>query len=463
MKNIIIINGAMGLIGSSIFSYFVEKGENIVWGISRKGLYFEKFLDSEGKIHQKNLVFSLVDYQNRNYEIDIENFIDTLPDLPIIFIHTMGQFMTEISNEGKVIISDDIDGDGINDNIKLLTYEVPISFAKRLATRNNMITFIQLGSLSDKYNLSIHNSWLRSINLLKDDLKNICKDFTNFNSMILNVSSVLIPKEFIDRPFVSIQTDADMRYWLSTTDIAHFIDNYIKSPKFGFIEEELYKNWPSITPNHFHLDSYRIRRVKELYRDITDRYTNISNLKNKDSISYTFKNIFQMDRFRGELNMFLFDKIYSRQKPIIFYNSHFWSFVLRNKAENEIFSQFYNNNDTVFLICGSDTYLDKVTLDQGFKKYRSGFIISNLSKFENNYSFNVIDDFIVEVYLDKSISNQIDDFYKYNKEINSDNIKQLKNIISTIGENELIISRNKEKAENLRTQLLKDSEILNDF
>jgi GDP-D-mannose dehydratase len=41
MKKIVIINGVMGVIGSPIFSFFVEQGENIIYGISRKGLYFD--------------------------------------------------------------------------------------------------------------------------------------------------------------------------------------------------------------------------------------------------------------------------------------------------------------------------------------------------------------------------------------------------------------------------------------
>jgi len=145
MKTIIIINGVMGVIGSPIFSYFAEQGENIVWGVSRKGLYFEEFLDAEGKIQQKNLVFSLADYKTENYHIDIENFIEALPDLPVVFIHAMGEFVTEMSRDGKLNVSNDHDGDGINDNVKRLTHEVPISFAKKLSARKNKTLFIQIG------------------------------------------------------------------------------------------------------------------------------------------------------------------------------------------------------------------------------------------------------------------------------------------------------------------------------
>lgn len=453
MKTVVIINGVMGVIGSPIFSYFAEQGENIVWGVSRKGLYFEEFLDADGKIQQKNLVFSLADYKTENYNIDIENFIEALPDLPVVFIHAMGEFVTEMSRDGKLNVLNDHDGDGINDNVKRLTHEVPISFAKKLSARKNETLFIQIGSLSDKYRVDIHGSWLKSMDLLKNDLKDICEKSTNFNATILNVSSVLTPKELIDRPFVSIQTNADMRYWLPPVEIAGFIDSYMKSPKHGFTEEELYKKWPNIASHHFQLDAYKMRRSSELYDNLAQQHGDVLNLENGDSISYSFNNPFHMDRLWGDLTVLL-SRNHDKKQPVLFYNPHNWFFVVRGKTEHEIFSSIQNEGGIVYLTCGNNSKLDIDILKKEFDNYNHKYAIATNLGFENNFNLNIYGNFIIEVVFDKETANMIDEFYDKYKEITPENIVELKKIVSHDGQNKLTIYKDEEKANKLRNVLM---------
>lgn len=104
-KTIVFINGVMGVIGSSIFSYFAELGEHIIYGTSRKGFYFDEYVDAiDGKLPRTNLVFSLADYRSEHFQIDIENLVEALPELPIIFIHSMGEYATEMTRDGKIVI-----------------------------------------------------------------------------------------------------------------------------------------------------------------------------------------------------------------------------------------------------------------------------------------------------------------------------------------------------------------------
>ncbi|MFZ2205626.1 MAG: hypothetical protein WAV23_03470 [Minisyncoccia bacterium] len=457
-KKIIIINGVMGVIGSPIFSYFAEQGENFIYGISRRGFYFEEYVDSSGELPQKDIVFSLADYKKENYEIDIDSFIDALPDLPIVFIHTMGEYVTEMTRDGKLQVENDNDGDGINDNVKRLTYEVPIIFAKKLGKRKSPTTFIQIGSLSDKYKIDIHGSWVKSMDLLKNDLKKISDNNKNFNALILNVSSVLTPKELTDRPYVSLKTNADMRYWLPPTEIAKFIDEYTKSIKTGLHEEELYKKWPNISPDHFSLSKYKERRGKEIYDTLAFEHKDILNLSEGDNISFSFNNPFHMDKLWGDLTILL-SRQHKKTQPVIFYNPHPWFFIVRNKTEHEVFSVLNDEGYLVLLTCGSNTYLDKTTLEKELIKYRHKFNISTSTKFENNYNLNIYDDFIIEVTFDKNTSNEIDNFFIKNKEVNPELVKELKDIVSKNGENRLTVYKNKQKAEELRIELSKDFEI----
>lgn len=445
----------MGVIGSPIFSFFAEQGENIIYGISRRGLYFDEYVNGEGKLPETNLVFSLADYKKENYEIDVENFVDSLPDLPIVFIHTMGEYVTEMSRDGKLQITNDIDGDGINDNVKRLTYDVSLSFSKKLSTRKESTIFIQIGSLSDKYRIDIHGSWVKSMDLLKTDLVDLCKGAENFYAMILNVSSVLTPKELVDRPFVSVKTNADMRYWLPPVEIAHFINDYMQSPEKGLVEKELYKKWPNISPDHFAIDSYKERRGKEIYDSLAYEHKDILNLSNGNSISYTFSDPFHMDRLWGDLTVLL-SRQHDKTQPVIFYNPHNWFFVVRNKTEHGVFSEIEQNEGIVLLTCGSDSKLDKDILETEFKNYKHKYNIKTDLGFENNYNLNIYGDFVIEVLFDRDTANKIDDFYKKYDRITKENTLELKEIVSKNGENKLTVYKDKEKATSLQDMLMKN-------
>ena len=455
MKKIIIINGVMGVIGSPLFSYFAESEDNIVWGISRKGLYFEDYLDEEGKLPQSNIVFSLADYQRDNNALLINTFVESIPDLPIVFIHTMGKFVTEIDKQGNSRVENDNDGDGINDEVKRLTYDVPLAFSRELAKRKSSVLFVQIGSLSDKHNLVLHSSWVKSIKLLKKELVGISERHENFKTLILNVSSVLTPKELIDRPFISTQTDAEMKYWLPPIEIAKFIGQYSQSEEVPFFEKDLYRSWPNFSREHFSVESYKERRKSEFYNELLEKYQEALSISNGDSISYNFNNPFNLDRLWGDLTILLFEK-HDKNQPIFFYNPHNWFFIVRDKAEHEIFSSIQKDNGKVFLTSGGDTKLDREILEKEFKDYQHKYAIDSELGFENNYNLNIYGDFFIEVLFDKQTSNKIDDFYNRYDHITPENVLELKDIVSKKGENRLTIYRNKKKAEELREKLMRN-------
>ncbi|MEX2436707.1 MAG: hypothetical protein WD471_00910 [Candidatus Paceibacterota bacterium] len=456
MKRLIIINGVMGVIGSPLFSYFAESEDNIVWGISRRGLYFDEYVSKEGgTLPQSNIVFSLGDYRTENNALTINSFMDTIPDIPIVFIHAMGKFVTEINEMGNISIENDYDDDGINDEVKCLTYDVPLLFAKELQKRSSSVLFIQIGSLSDSHNLELHSSWVKSIGLLKEDLMRISEVNNNFKTLILNVSSVLTPKELIDRPFISIQTDADMKYWLPPTEIARFIDEYDSSQKESFFEKDLYRSWPDFSEEHFSLNTYKERRKSEFYNNLTKKYEEILHITEGDSITYSLSNAFHMDRLWGDLTMILF-KEHDKSKPIFFYNPHNWFFIVRNKTEHKIFSSIQDSGGIIFLTSSGNTKLDVGILEKNLTNYKHKYVIAPEIGFDNNYNLNIYGDFIIEIIFDKGTANKIDGFYDKYVEITQENILELKNIVSKKGDNKLIISRDRKKSLSLRSLLMQN-------
>lgn len=263
-KKIYIINGVMGVIGSPVFTYLAQQPDTIIYGISRKGLGMETFV-TNNKLPESHLVFSLGDYLEKGTE-NIKRLVDVIPDeYEVIFLHSMGGFVTELDEHGKYVTKNDTNGDGINDYVKKLTYEVPLLFASEFSKIKQRVIFTQIGSLSDSKNLQAHYSWVESMNLLKQDLTKICSKNNNFNSAIINVSSVLTPKELIDRPFVTTQTNAEISFWLDPVKIGEFVHNisdkiYEKNSEFS-----LFKPWPKFENEHFTESRYIQRRVKELF------------------------------------------------------------------------------------------------------------------------------------------------------------------------------------------------------
>jgi hypothetical protein len=66
------------------------------------------------------------------------------------------------------------------------------------------------------------------------------------------------------------------------------------------------------------------------------------------------------------------------------------------------------------------------------------------------YNVNVFDDFLIEVYLDQKITDEIDGVYKKHKNWSPDVTKELTEIIRKRGKNKLVVSRSKKKSEKIR-------------
>ena len=454
-KKLLIINGVMGVIGSPVFSYFSALDDYVVWGVSRQGKYYEEYLNESNKLPDANMVFSLGDYYSDKSQIAIGSFVNTVDYDSVTFIHAMGKFVTEIDKDGQLAIEDDVDKDGINDSVKQLSYNIPLSFVNEFLAQNKQINFIQIGSLSDKHNIELHGSWVKSMNLLKEDLVKISNSNPNLNALILNVSSVLTPKELIERPFVSVQTDAEMQYWLPPIDIAVCIDEHVKGPTKGYSEKELYKIWPNFSKKHYTLDEYKERRKSELFSSSQEGYEGILDMEDGDSVSYEFSNPLHLDKLWGDLTLLLFShhNKHNENQVILYYNPRVWFFLLRENTEKLVFSTIHENGGLVLLSCGYESDVDKGNLEKMFSQLRHEYLIGDSHSFDNNYNLNIYGDFIIEVKFDEEVSSKIDDYYNTNDSFNLESIKDLEKIVSSKGKNTITIHRNIELANQHRDKL----------
>jgi hypothetical protein len=74
---------------------------------------------------------------------------------------------------------------------------------------------------------------------------------------------------------------------------------------------------------------------------------------------------------------------------------------------------------------------------------------------KNNYYVNVIGDFVIEVWLDKKVCKEIDDYYTKTQNLGEIERQKLEHILSQKGKNKFVVSRNKRKAEAFRSKFKK--------
>ncbi len=172
------------------------------------------------------------------------------------------------------------------------------------------------------------------------------------------------------------------------------------------------------------------------------------NLKQGEKIQYNFKNPILTDAFWSHAFTTLIESS-SPQIPILIYNPHEWFLLARTRNEIDLFEKISKRGQKLELLAGNNTFLDKFV-----KKYFNGsneYENTDKLPFEkNNYYINIIGDFIIEVYLDKKISSQIDDFYINTQMFDDIEKKKLEKILMQKGKNKFSITYNKRKADKLR-------------
>ena len=183
------------------------------------------------------------------------------------------------------------------------------------------------------------------------------------------------------------------------------------------------------------------------------------NVTEKDRIVYFFKNLNLLDSFWSHA-FHMFTEISNSKEPIFVYNPHEWFAYARQETEQTLFKTINEKTRQVLITVAHSDSLDRELK----KKLRGDFIQYNIADkkiFEKpNYYFNTFGDYLIEVFIDQTISKQIDKFFKKTKFFDDKANKELLEIVSKSGKNKLIISRNKKKAEKYKKTLSKNFYIM---
>lgn len=197
---------------------------------------------------------------------------------------------------------------------------------------------------------------------------------------------------------------------------------------------------------------FDVARKNYLSENILD--SSFLNLADGDRVAYRFQSPFVTDQYWAHVFSVLTDSIHE-QVPVMIYGPHQWFMIARRESEAPLFEAFKKQKRLVCVTAGHDLPLDKKirsSYDGEYAKYSAGIDFG----FKNNHYINIFGDFIIDVYLDLEVSEQIDAFYQTIDKLTPEKIEELKAIVSQRGKNRLVISRNEKRAGKIRKQLAKN-------
>lgn len=261
-KKLVIISGVTGAIGGALLTVYGQRKDTVVYGLSRKAEPVCSFLN-DGKLPIATLACSIgdnMDFELLFQKIDFDNVKE------ITYIHCFGLYPFEVDRNGSIVVSNDNDGDGVNDEVHKLTY---ISFVSATSAVQKYwkgkLSCAIFAGLADKHRPAGHKSWWTTIEKVKNYMRSSVEMNNNLSMTVFNISSVLCPHEVVTRPFVFIHTDADPRFWLNPYELARFVVSKLTSIT-GYHQFDKFRSKPGFDENSYYTDEvFTPRKVKELF------------------------------------------------------------------------------------------------------------------------------------------------------------------------------------------------------
>ncbi len=211
------------------------------------------------------------------------------------------------------------------------------------------------------------------------------------------------------------------------------------------------------------LNTVWIKKMRDAFEILGRTYTteqtsfDVLDLQDKESISYSFSTIKNLDIFWGHSQNILMHNT-PNHEPIYAYDPHYWFYLARKDTESELLKEIVQNKRQFLMSVGNSAGLDKLIKPD----FNNNYLQYNYAKmFEaDNYYMTVIGNYITEVYLDENISEKIHQIYKSTRTDDKNAILLLKTFLEARARNRIKISRNKNKADKLKKKLGKNFYIL---
>ncbi len=181
----------------------------------------------------------------------------------------------------------------------------------------------------------------------------------------------------------------------------------------------------------------------------TDSFLNI---KGRDKITYSFRNLNLLDVF-GIHALHIIGLVLEKKIPLFAYNPHEWFFWARHEAEEVFVDTMQKDERQLFLVSSHSD-----PLDLELRKHYQGdllqyHIVESPLFPKDNYYFCIFGDYLMEVYFDEKIINELDLFYKETKVWNESAKLALQKIVLKSSKNKLVLSRNLRKITRFKKML----------
>ncbi len=172
-------------------------------------------------------------------------------------------------------------------------------------------------------------------------------------------------------------------------------------------------------------------------------------LQPKESVNYTFTDLFSLDQFSNQVLYFLLE-VHSLKEAFYAYDPHTWPYFLRPESEASLIEKARELKHPYYQLVAGKTKFDETGGEMSDNKhfyYRSA--VNPLFK-KTNYYVYCIGEFVVEIYLNQAMQSQIDDLYEISSKEGFVSLKDMK------GKSRLIIRRDGVKAKKTAEKILKE-------
>ncbi|MBI2030034.1 hypothetical protein HYT05_00250 [Candidatus Kaiserbacteria bacterium] len=207
------------------------------------------------------------------------------------------------------------------------------------------------------------------------------------------------------------------------------------------------------------LNTTWIQKMRDLIVGMGRVYTDdtgaigILSLADKESVSYTFATIQQLDAFWGHTQNIVVH-VTPVSDPVYTYDPHYWFYIGRKDTEHALVDEVTSLSKQFLMTVGGDTPLDKA-IRPDFNTELRQYHIQRLFD-DDTYYLVVIGDFIFETRLDQKAAELIEEIYQRNTKITGIVAQMLAQISKMRVRSKLKISRNRTRAMKLKAKMSKN-------
>lgn len=176
-------------------------------------------------------------------------------------------------------------------------------------------------------------------------------------------------------------------------------------------------------------------------------------LEDKESVSYTFGTIKNMDTFWGHTWNVIMGQT-PNTEPIYIYDPHYWFYIARKDLEQHYHKKIVAEKRQFLMTVGGNTVLDKLVK----KDFKAPYMQYNFQKMfpNDNYYMTILGDYIVESHLDDKAVKSIGSLFNSHTTINRELTEQLEKILTLKLPSRIKITRNRAKAMKLKKRFDRD-------